>query len=196
MGDISSGIDELNDGTAVSSSHALDLNGLYARHFKDLQLYIFRKFGGGPPEPEDVAQGAFAKLAALKKPEDIQNAKAFLYVTARNIVLDHRRRQKTANAYAAERAAEAHKDNLYEITPERVVISRDEYRAMIDTLHSLPGKQRRFIVLHCFHGLSYAEIAAKVAMSPDAVRKHIKRGLARCVAADAMRNNKDQGGRS
>ena len=32
-------------------------------------------------------------------------------------------------------------------------------------------------------------------MSPEAVRKHIKRGLARCISADAARNGEGRGGR-
>ena len=158
------------------------LGRLYADYADDLRRYIHAKFGVGPPEPDDVAHAAFMRLAALKNPETVENPQAYLYATARNIVVDHHRRQTTSDAFAKEQAGQAHDDALYELSPERVLLSRERYSKLIEALCALPARHRRAIILSRLHGLKYAEIGARLAMSPGGVRKLIERGLAKCAA--------------
>jgi len=52
---------------------------LYARHWGELCHYIKKHFGAGPPDPEDVAQEAFVKFAAVNDREAIDNPRAYLF---------------------------------------------------------------------------------------------------------------------
>ena len=47
---------------AGKADFAAQLEGIYAAHFAPLVSWLHHAFGAGPPEPEDVAQRAFAKL--------------------------------------------------------------------------------------------------------------------------------------
>ena len=79
------------------------LDALYRNHFPELCANIRKSFGSGPPEPEDAVQTAFAKFAKLENPAAVRAPRAFLYIAARNVILDHKRSAKVA--HAAEKAA-------------------------------------------------------------------------------------------
>lgn len=68
----------------------------YRQYWSKLCKYVNTKFGPGPPDPEDVAQLAFTRYAALENPAEVKNPRAYLYSTARNIVFDHYRKGKVA----------------------------------------------------------------------------------------------------
>jgi RNA polymerase sigma-70 factor (sigma-E family) len=61
---------------------------------------------------------------------------------------------------------------------ETAVITRDEHRAMLDALASLPTRQRECLVLRYYLELSEAEIAATLGISAGSVKTHTHRGLA------------------
>lgn len=157
------------------------LTRLYGQHFLELQNYVRQKFGIGPPEPEDVAQAAFAKLASTDFQGGIENHRAFLYATARNIVSDHHRRQRTIAAHASDVASRAAQEILYDLSPERVLISKERCHSLLQGLQQLTATQRRLIYLSRVEGLSYGKIGRQTGMSAEAVRKQIDRGLARCL---------------
>ena len=74
------------------------LSDLYLVHWKGLCGYVRAQFGPGPPEPEDVAQSAFIRFAAADAAH-IENPRAFLYATARNLVIDHHRHAQRVCAH-------------------------------------------------------------------------------------------------
>lgn len=55
---------------------------IYRQYWSELCNYVLKTFGAGPPDPEDVAQAAFAKFAALENTDNIENKRAYLYSTA------------------------------------------------------------------------------------------------------------------
>src|SRR5262245_47845841 len=93
------------------------LDALYRECFGGLVARIRSTFGSGPPEPEDVVQSAFVKFAALENRSGVADPRAFLYVAARNLVLDFKRNAKVSNAYVAEQLGDLDQ-KLEEITPE------------------------------------------------------------------------------
>ncbi len=139
------------------------------------------QFGPGPPEPEDVAQSAFMRFAAAD-PAHIENPRAFLYATARHLVIDHHRKAQRVGAHeqAAQSAAE---DRVYELSPENVLLQAERFRILAQALERMPLKRRRLVLLNRFEGLSYAEIGEQFGMSAENVRKHIERTLAECLRA-------------
>jgi len=60
---------------------------------------------GTAPDPDDVARAAFVKYAALKDTSHVHNPKAYLFTMARNIVMDHKRKDKSNDSYVAEQLA-------------------------------------------------------------------------------------------
>ncbi|MEM7077581.1 MAG: sigma factor, partial [Pseudomonadota bacterium] len=71
----------------------------YKDYAKELADGIRSAFGSGPPDPEDVAQEAFHKLYERGDIDSIRNLRAFLWRTARNIVLVAKRKVDVRNKY-------------------------------------------------------------------------------------------------
>ena len=118
--------------TPQTVSAVLDRDGflcaVYRGCWNDLCRYIRKTFGSSPPDPEDVAQTAFTKFAALDDLHGVRNPKAFLITTARNIVLDHHRIEKARRGHFRQIADDGTTINadLDDLTPERVLLGKTE----------------------------------------------------------------------
>jgi len=143
----------------ASAKHSHDgfVADVYKQCWKDICGYIRSVFGTGPPDPEDVAQNAFVKFAALNDPKKIKNPHAFLIKVARNIVLDHYKSHKIRSAHL-EQIAKDHQsiDAIFDdLTPERVILGEEEFKLLRKTLANMSAKRREFFILQRVHGLSY-----------------------------------------
>lgn len=135
-------------------------------------------FGKGPPEPEDVAQLAFARLAANADPARIRHPKAFLQATARNIVISELRAKGMRTRHAQDAALLQRDEQGDDITPERVLLGRESMSVVRSTLDGMPTKRRRLFMLSRVEGLSFAEISRQTGLSQTAVKKHVARAMA------------------
>lgn len=130
---------------------------------------------------EDLTQRAF--LALLER-DQIWNSRseirAFLFHVVRKRVLKAARRRATHA-----RLQEPARDVLYTPppSPDDLVLSGDgtvdpSVRAALDAaLASLPPRRRQALVLARFHGLSHAEIARTMNLSPQTVANHVSMAL-------------------
>src|SRR5687768_7863946 len=82
-----------NDGPPGAAPRAPSLSSLYVRHWGEIVAFIRHTCGTGPPDPEDAAQAAFTQFAALEHTETIENPRAFLFRSARNHVVDYKRKE-------------------------------------------------------------------------------------------------------
>lgn len=157
------------------------LDDLYRAHFSELCANIRKSFGSGPPEPEDAVQTAFEKFANLENPDEVRDARAFLYVAARNVILDHKRTAKVANAYIAEQIALDHALVLEQITPERVVESKERFDVLIEAMRSLPAKQQVILTMSRIEGKSYREIGRETGWSLGDINRNMTAGISALV---------------
>lgn len=171
----------IQQGLLRSADARLDL--LHRNHFHELCANIRKSFGSGPPEPEDAVQTAFMKFASLEHPEKIRDARAFLYIAARNVVLDHKRSAKVANAYIAEQIALDYELKLEGITPERVVDSRQRFETLVDAMRSLPEKQQLILAMSRLEGKSYREIREETGWSAGDISRNMNAGVSALVIA-------------
>lgn len=155
------------------------LDGLYRQHIGELRAYLRRKFGLGPPEPDDLAQAAFARFAALNNKRDIPNPKAYLLLTARNLAIDAHRMTGTSQRLVANLAIldENHADP----SSEDVVSSREELKHLAEIVATLKPKQRAAFLLNRVDGLSFAEVARQLNISESGARALVNRALEICV---------------
>ncbi|KCZ48467.1 hypothetical protein HY17_16585 [Hyphomonas sp. CY54-11-8] len=159
------------------------MDDLYRSHFDELCANIRKSFGSGPPEPEDAVQTAFAKFASLENPEEVRDPRAFLYIAARNVVLDHKRSAKVANAYIAEQIALDFELKLEGITPERVVDSRQRFETLVEAMRSLPQKQQLILTMSRLEGKSYREIREETGWSAGDISRNMNAGISALVIA-------------
>ena len=156
------------------------LAALYQRYWRDLCRYIASKYGAGPPDPEDIAQQAFTKLASHENTDEVRDPRAFLYHLARNIAIDYGRYSGRRERILREAAA-TEAENCDDFTPERVLISMEEYSSLEAAIKQLPPQQRSFLLMNRLENLSYAEIARRANMSPSGVRRIVEQALAQCL---------------
>lgn len=181
MADGSADLDTYNV-IALRRDRPPGLAALYDRYWGELCIYVRRSFGAGPPEPEDVAQAAFTRYAAVQDKGSVENPRAFLYATARNIVIDHHRHARTADTYARDIGAYAEHEGVTEISPERVLLGKERLNRLLAFLGRMPERRRRVVLLNRMEGLSVAEVADRFGISEEAARKQIVRAVADCLA--------------
>jgi RNA polymerase sigma factor (sigma-70 family) len=146
---------------------------LYARHWSELCHFIRRHFGAGQSDPEDVAQEAFVKYAAIDNRAAIDNPRAYLFRTAHNVLVDEHRRLALRRAHPGAPEAYPVSDDR---TPERVLVGQERLEILSRTLCVMPAARRRSFLLNRLEGMSCASIARMTGYSESAVKKHI--GLA------------------
>lgn len=153
------------------------LDALYREHFDELCVSIRNSFGAGPPEPEDAVQAAFAKFAGIKDPGKIRDARSFLYIMARNIILDFKRSRKTSDAYIDEQIALDRDLILEGITPERVVLWKQRFETLVDAMRTLPRKQQKILYMNRLEGKSYREISKETGWSAADISRNMNAGI-------------------
>lgn len=159
------------------------LDTLYRLYHEMVRRYVARRFGAGPPDPEDVVQVAFENYASSAERAPIDNPRAFLIRTARNYVIDQRRRQAVRADYA--RDVQATADGSDDLDAERVLESRQRWAAIETAIAGLDERSRQFLLMSRIHGLSSAEIARRAGCSPTLVKGIIARALVACHRAIA-----------
>ncbi|MEO0622155.1 MAG: RNA polymerase sigma factor [Pseudomonadota bacterium] len=169
--------------TASQSDTPSLLATLYRAHWHELCRFVASRFGAGPPAPEDVAQLAFLRLATREDLSEIREPRAFLRVAARNIVLSERRGQLVRVRNTEEIQGRFCPLGGDDRTPERAILAREQIAVVSRVLQSMPARRRRVLVLNRIEGLSFAEIARRLGLSPTAVKKHAARAMADLDAA-------------
>ena len=159
------------------------LGDIYQSYWPELCRYINKTFGAGPPDPEDVAQQAFTNFAALDDPHAIVNPRAFLYRSAHNIAIHQIQRQATRDRFLLDAQHAGREEKADDADAESVLIARQRLGIVERAIRLLPHKQRRLLLLHRIHKLSYAEISRRTGMSRTQVKRHIAKAIAGCRQA-------------
>jgi RNA polymerase sigma-70 factor (ECF subfamily) len=155
----------------------------YRRYWTELCLHIRKTFGSGPPEPEEVAQGAFARFAALTQPRAVENPRAFLYRCAHNIVMDHRRRDAVRLRLSAQAALLGPGDEAATLDGERVLSAKERLAIVEAAVRAMEAKRRKVLIMHAIHELNYSQIARRMGLSPTRVTQLFAEAVALCEAA-------------
>ncbi|MEM9168011.1 MAG: sigma-70 family RNA polymerase sigma factor [Pseudomonadota bacterium] len=168
------------------------LERLYRRYFLKLKTGLLKTYGSGPPDPEDVAQAAFARLSDRKDLTDIKDPESYLWVAARNIVLTEKRREAVQRGNAAEVERRFFGETCDVIEPERVFMAKDQLELVMDVLAQMPERRRRIFMLHRVHGLTLDDAGKRCGVTRTAAIRHVAvatRLIAEAVAdAEAVRD--------
>lgn len=152
---------------------------LYREYMGLVCAYVRRRFGAGPPDPEEIAHEAFLRLAN-QSGETVPNPKAFLLITARNVAIDaHRRHKRGQSAFDSVRTLE---ENSHDLDAFDVLSSKQELERLGAIIDTLKPKQRVAFLMHRIDGLSFVEIARRLGISQSGARLLVETALATCVA--------------
>lgn len=160
------------------------------RYYRELLNFLSRTVNDRDAAA-DLAQESYARVLALRQSgETISNARALLYRTARNLVIDRHRRTEirahedidaladSDHAAAAPRYAQ----------PEEAYAYEQHARAIVAAIEALPPRCREAFVLNRFEGMSHQEVADRMGISKNMVAQHIIRGVLACQECEDALN--------
>ncbi len=174
---------ELTADRRQSEQRRRHLDDIFRRHRHDLCNLLRRMFGNGPPEPEDLVQGAFKKFAELDSIDHIENPRAFIARIAVNNGLKSIKRVQTARDYVAELLTETDA-GLEKIDPERIYQGKQNINALNIAMAELSAKQREIVVRARLRGETYAQISKACGWSQADISRQLNRALK--ILADAI----------
>ncbi len=162
----------------------LTLQDRVAQLFEEAREDVYRyllTLGLYPPQAQEATQEVFLRLyVSLKKGEEIQNPRAWVFRVAHNLGLKTRARQQQQipfdpdlEAALAARAAD----------PEHALLDRERMLRFHKAVEGLSDQQKRCLHLR-LEGLRYPEIASALGISASAVGEFLRRAVARLKKID------------
>ncbi len=146
------------------------LKRLYQKYQKEIYLYLY-SLCKNREIAEDFTQETFLK-AILSLPNEHTNIRAWLYMVARNLYFNYRK--KEGKEFALEEVDETVSDGA-ETALDQVL--RDERRQLLfQALQHLKEESREVLMLQYFGALSQKEIAALLRKTPENIRILAYRG--------------------
>ena len=143
-------------------------------HERDLRVWLRRSVG--PDDVEDVVQEAYCRISALTDVAHIRSGRAYLFTTARMLVLERIRRSRVVSIEAVanvEAVAQFDEDP----SPERIVDGRRELARVQRLIEALPERCRAVFRLRKIEGLSQREVAQRLGLSEHIVENDVGKGL-------------------
>jgi len=139
-------------------------------------------------EVPDIRQESYARVYEAAQKERPQAPKAFLFTTARHLMVDRVRRERIVSIRAGG-------ENEYlnvlvdEISPEQRVVAEEELARLARAFDRLSTKCREVVWLRRVRELSQKEVAGRLGLSEKTVEKHLRTGarlLAKYMYASAL----------
>jgi len=141
----------------------------------DVYRYLLT-LGLHPPRAQEAAQEVFLRLyATLRKGEEIQNPRAWIFRVAHNLGLKIRARQNSEEPYNPEIGV---RFGVQQETPESELIDRERMTRFHNAVEGLSEQQRRCLFLR-LEGLRYPEIGSALGISASAVGEFLRRAMVR-----------------
>ena len=158
-------------------------------YWDELAGFLGRRLGD-PAIAADLTQETYLRAEAVPANIAIIYPRAWLFATARNLLVDHARRRRVRGFGLG--AA----DDLTELPDEQpridaVLLAREELDVLARAVDALPPRTREVFCLHRFDGKSYAEIAQELGIAKNTVMVHMMKALRLC--RDALREHREAG---
>jgi RNA polymerase sigma-70 factor (ECF subfamily) len=120
-----------------------------------------------PAEAEDAAAQVFTKALAAYPPDNRDSVRSWLFAIAHNVVANHYR--ATSARAPARPLDEALSIPDQQVTPDEIVMKREERARLLDAIAELTAEQRQVVELR-LAGLTGLEIAEATGRSHAAVK--------------------------
>jgi RNA polymerase sigma-70 factor (ECF subfamily) len=146
--------------------------------FRAPLLAYFRRRTGNLQEAEDLTQETFVRLIGSAGFENVEQARAFVFRVASNLLRDRIRSSIRLRKFPAlpldSIAANAFEPKLVEgLDPERVLIGRQSLAEVLVCLDALDERTRNIFILFRLEGMRQKDIAAVYGVSVSTVEKHV-----------------------
>lgn len=161
--------------TSAADGADVQLAGWLAEYGPGLRRYFARR--AGTDEAEDLVQEVFLRLQARAGDEPVDNIQGYLFRVARNVLVSRYRMKGVGNR-------EAWSDDLGgpdELSPERILIGKQEYERLVAAIFALPPRARTAFLLHRFENLNYQAIAERMGIAKRSVKELMQRATDRLI---------------
>jgi RNA polymerase sigma-70 factor (ECF subfamily) len=175
----------LQDPTLQDATLQDQVSRLFEEARDDVYRYLLT-LGLHPPRAQEAAQEVFLRLyATLRKGEEIQNPRAWIFRVAHNLGLKIRARQNSEEPYDSEIGGRfttqgfgTRRFDTQQETPESELIDRERMTRFHNAVEGLSEQQRRCLFLR-LEGLRYPEIGSALGISASAVGEFLRRAMVR-----------------
>ena len=142
--------------------------------WSDLVRYAARQVGD-VDMARDIAQETFIQIWERRRAwRPRGSARAYLYRIARNLVIDEKRKQAVRRRFLASRSA---RPAARVATPDQVLDAKLLTEVFEAAVASLPDRRREVFELVFMRGLSHADAAAVMGLSPQTVANQMSAAL-------------------
>ncbi len=143
-------------------------------HEADLRRYLRKTLE--PADLEDIIQEAYCRIAGLASVDHIQSGRAYLFQTAKMIIVDRMRR---ARIVSIEQVTEIENLHVVDEQPsaERVLAGRRELARVCGMIDALPDQCRTIFRMRKIDGLAQSDVAKALGLPEHKIENDIKKGL-------------------
>ncbi|MFC3394451.1 sigma-70 family RNA polymerase sigma factor [Brenneria rubrifaciens] len=161
----------------VNQTESLRVQQIYHEHHSWLQSWLCRRLGCSQ-QAADLAQDTFLRLISQHQAANIREPRAWLTTVAHGLVVNHWRRKDIENAYLQALAEQAPA-----VAPslEQQAMTIDALLEIDRLLATLPVKVRQAFLWVHFDGLSYRQVAERLAVSERMVKKYMAQAMLNCL---------------
>ncbi len=147
-----------------------EFDQLFLQYYEELYFFAMQILHD-EEDSRDVVSDAFEEVWIHFASIEYKAARYYLYKNVRNKCIDLLRKKKTRQQYAAlyHKVTSIYTDNLLEVK------EREEY--ILYVLNSLPSPTKEIFVGCYLDRYKYAEVAQRMGISIDTVKKHIVKAL-------------------
>jgi RNA polymerase sigma factor (sigma-70 family) len=152
---------------------------LFAQQGGSLHAFLYRRVRVRSDVAE-LAQEVYLRMLRIPDVEAIRNPESYLYTVAGNLAKEHARHQQKDGDIL----------NIDDPLVQQQLAELPAFAGQLDTqtrikrlrevLHQLPPKCHAAVVLKYWHGLSYEQIAGRLGISTNMVKKYLSQALVHC----------------
>jgi RNA polymerase sigma-70 factor (ECF subfamily) len=131
-------------------------------------------------DTDDLVQESYTRLLRVRETGSVACARAFLFITSRNLALNHLRHLRYESpGILTETDASGVLDDSTAI-PESVARAED-LQLLIHAIQSLPDRCRQVLTLRKIYGFTQKETAARLGIAEHTVEAQGAIGLRKCI---------------
>ncbi|WP_407316152.1 RNA polymerase sigma factor [Pseudomonas sp. nanlin1] len=152
-----------------------DLKALYLAHRGEIQDYLDRRLRC-KETAADLTQDTFIRLSEHMSRTPIANFRAYLYSSARNLFIDHTRRQAHRKGEPLDQQTSS---SFEQSTPtlEQAAIANQQLKALNDVIENMPATCREVFLMVRVEGLTYVEIGQRLGIPAKTAYSRMVRAL-------------------
>lgn len=147
-----------------------DLIGAFWPHLPLLRRYLRRRVPAA--DLDDVLQDVLLSIVRRADTASVVHPKSYLFQAAQTALIDHYRRRTTRRA-ACHCQLDESDHPVDEISPLRILLARDDVRAVEEALRQLPERTQEILVAMRIEGSSLKALASRYSISTSAIEKHV-----------------------